>query len=69
MIKKFNYFIKSGTSNFVKNTANEIRAINTKYKVPHTKMTKGIKFSLIMLRVYLIVLILILFYKFLTLLR
>ena len=69
MIKKLNYFLKSGTANFIKNTKVEIKAINTKYKVPHTKMTKGIRFSLIMLRVYLVVLVLILVYKFLTLIR
>lgn len=69
MLKKLNYFLKSGTANFIKNTAGEIRAINLKYKTPHTKMTPGIRFSLILLRVYLVVLVVILFYKFLTLLR
>jgi hypothetical protein len=69
MIKKLNYFLKSGTTNFFRNTVGEIKAINTKYKKPHTKMTKGIRFSLIMLRGYLIVLVLILFYKFITLLK
>ncbi len=69
MIKKLNYFLTSGTANFIRNTVGEVKAINTKYKKPHTKMTKGVRFSLIMLRVYLIVLVMILFYKFITLLK
>jgi hypothetical protein len=68
MLKKINDFIVHGFGNLIKNTAHEVRGINNRYKVPHAKMTKGVRFSLIMLRVYLIILVGILFYKFITLL-
>jgi hypothetical protein len=44
-----------------------IREINAKYRVPHVKMTRAVKFALLMLRVYLLLLVGILFYKFFTL--
>ncbi len=44
-----------------------IRAINDKYKNPRIKMTPMVRVSLLMLRLYLIAMVLILFYKFLTL--
>jgi hypothetical protein len=44
-----------------------IREINTKYRVPHVKMTRGVKLALLLLRVYLLALIAILFFKFFTL--
>ncbi len=44
----------------------KIREINEKYRVPHVKMTRGVKFALLMLRIYLLVLIGILFVKFFT---
>jgi hypothetical protein len=68
MIKKINDFLLHGSANFIKNTIHEIRSINNRYRVPHARMTKGVRFSLIMLRVYLIILVGILFYKFITLL-
>lgn len=68
MIKKVKEYIVSGIGNLIKNTIQEVRNINSRYKVPHAKMTKGVKFSLLMLRIYLLVLIGILCYKFITLL-
>ncbi|MGA2479007.1 MAG: hypothetical protein ABSG63_09705 [Spirochaetia bacterium] len=44
-----------------------VREINTKYRVPHVKMTRGVKLALLLLRVYLILLLAILFFKFFTL--
>jgi hypothetical protein len=44
-----------------------VREINQRYKFPHVKMTPGVKIALIMLRIYLIVLVGILFLKFFTL--
>ena len=44
-----------------------IREINEKYRVPHVKMTRGVKFALLMLRIYLLLLVGILFFKFFTL--
>jgi hypothetical protein len=67
MINKINEFFVLRIVNFVKNTIHEVRSINNRYKIPHAKMTKGVRFSLIMLRVYLLVLVAILFYKFITL--
>ena len=43
-----------------------VREINEKYRVPHVKMTRGVKFALLMLRIYLLLLIGILFLKFFT---
>jgi len=44
-----------------------IREINQKFHVPHVKMTRGVKHALLMLRIYLLLLIGILFFKFFTL--
>jgi hypothetical protein len=44
-----------------------IREINEKYRVPHVKMTRGVKLALLLLRVYLVALLAILFFKFFTL--
>jgi hypothetical protein len=68
MLKKINDFLIHGIGNIIKNTIHEVRGINKRYNIPHAKMTKGVRFSLIMLRIYLIVLVGILFYKFITLL-
>jgi len=55
-----NIFIKARSS---------IREINQKYSKPRIKMTRGVKFALISLRVYLFVIIAVMLYKFLTLLN
>jgi len=47
--------------------ADAIRAINRKYKTPRIKMTRGVKFSLLGIRIYLIILLGILLYRFITL--
>ncbi len=44
-----------------------IREINAKYKTPRIKMTRMVSLSLLMLRLYLISMLLILLYKFITL--
>jgi len=44
-----------------------IREINRKFATPHVKMTPGVKFALLMLRIYLLLLVAILFFKFFTL--
>jgi hypothetical protein len=68
MIKKIREFLVFGIGNLFKNTTQEVRRINNRYSVPHAKMTKSVRFSLVILRIYLIVLIGILCYKFITLL-
>jgi len=51
-----------------KSLVNAVKEINKKYDKPHIKMSKPVIFALLTLRIYLIVLVLLLFYKFYTLL-
>jgi len=46
-----------------------IREINRKYQKPRVAMTPGVRFALLVLRVYLLLLLLLIFYKFFTLLK
>jgi hypothetical protein len=46
-----------------------ITEINKKYKTPRVTMTPGVKFALLILRVYLLLLLLLIFYKFFTLVK
>ncbi len=45
----------------------KIAEINRKYATPHVKMTRAVKLSLLFLRIYLLFLVAILFFKFFTL--
>jgi hypothetical protein len=54
---------------FFKNTASTVRSINQKYSKPQIKMTPWVKFSLLSLRLYLIFLVGILVYRFITMLH
>ena len=47
----------------------KITEINKKYKTPRIRMSRGVKIALMFLRVYLILLILILGYKFWTMVK
>jgi hypothetical protein len=47
----------------------KIHEINKKYEKPRIKMSRGVKIALLFLRVYLILLVLILGYKFLTMIQ
>ena len=47
----------------------KISEINRKYATPRVKMTRMVKVALFMLRLYLLLLVAILFYKFITLLK
>ncbi len=51
---------------FIKEWFNKIKEINKKYSTPRIKMTRGVKLALLMLRLYIILLVLILAYKFLV---
>ncbi len=44
----------------------KVREINAKYATPNVEMSKWVKFSLLMLRFYLIFLVGLLLYKFIT---
>ena len=54
---------------FFKNTVRAVTSINQKYAKPQIKMTPMVKASLLALRLYLIFLVGILVYRFITLLR
>jgi len=54
---------------FFRNTAGAVREINQKYTKPHIAMTRGVRFSLGALRFYLLLLVGIMIYKFITLLH
>lgn len=47
----------------------KIREINKRYATPHVEMSKWVKFALLSLRFYLIFLVGLLIYKFITLLK
>jgi len=51
---------------FFKDAVDQVREINAKYANPHLKTSKAVKISLLLLRVYLILLVGILFFKFYT---
>jgi hypothetical protein len=51
---------------FFKNKFEKISEINEKYREPRLQMTKWVKFSLLFLRFYLLFLVLLLIYKFIT---
>jgi hypothetical protein len=54
---------------FFKNTVSTVKSINQKYAKPQIKMTRGVKFALLSLRLYLLFLVGVLVYRFITLLR
>ena len=47
--------------------SNTIRGINQRYRYPHMRMTRGVKIALMGIRIYLIIILCILLYKFITL--
>jgi len=55
--------------NFFRNTAGAVGQINQKYAKPHIAMTRWVRFSLGALRFYLLLLVGIMVYKFITLLH
>jgi hypothetical protein len=55
--------------NFFRSTAGAVKEINQKYKKPHIEMTRWVRFSLGALRFYLLLLVGIMIYKFITLLH
>ena len=54
---------------FISRHFSKITEINRKYATPKIKMTKWVRIALMGLRIYLIVLVIILVYKFFTLVR
>jgi len=73
MPTKYQYTEKEIKRSFAKKAMNAftgqfriIREINKKYAKPRIKMTKWVKIALLGIRLYLIVLVIILVYKFIT---
>jgi hypothetical protein len=52
--------------NILRMPIEKIREINRRYSKPRIRMSRGVRFALLMLRLYLIFLVLILAYKFAT---
>ncbi len=67
MIKIIEFIVNPVKTNINK-FSHQISEINKKYAVPHIKTTRMVNVSLFILRIYLILLVCILFYKFTTLL-
>lgn len=61
--------IKEQIKSIFGNWFSTIRRINQRYAKPRIKMNKGTKIALLMLRIYLLVLVGLLFFKFYTLVR
>ncbi len=57
------------TKAFLSNRFRAVTEINRKYARPRIKMTRMVRWSLLLLRIYLIVLLLILAYKFILVLQ
>jgi len=53
--------------NILKESIGKIREINRRYSKPRIRMSRSVRFALLMLRLYLVFLVLILAYKFMTL--
>jgi len=56
-------------TNTFKNFVLKIREINERYSKPHIEMSLGVRISLIALRIYLLLLVSLMVYKFITLLK
>ncbi len=61
--------IRKSIRSFFADNFEKIAQINNKYKKPRIQMSRAVKFSLLLLRLYLIFLVLLLAYKFSTLIR
>jgi len=55
--------------NMFRHSYAKVREINKKFETPRIKMSKGVKFALLSLRLYLIVLLGLLLYKFIILVQ
>jgi len=53
----------------IKQFISKIREINKRYGKPKIEMSKGVSFSLAVLRIYLFLLVLLMVYKFITVIK
>jgi hypothetical protein len=51
---------------FLRRARNKVREINERYKTPKIRMSRGVKIAMLFLRMYLLFLVVILIYKFVT---
>ncbi len=61
--------ISGALKQFFDDTVENVREINRKYAVPRIRMTKPVRFTLIVLRLYLVILLCIMLFKFIILVR
>jgi hypothetical protein len=50
----------------IQRARNKVREINERYKTPKIKMSRGVKYAMLFLRLYLLFLVAVLAYKFAT---
>jgi hypothetical protein len=62
-------FAVSGVRSVARQMRRQIREINRRYATPHIRTTRMVRICLLLLRAYLIVLVGLLAYKFLSILR
>jgi hypothetical protein len=53
----------------IKQFINKIREINQRYAKPKIEMSRGVSFSLAVLRIYLFLLVILMIYKFITVIK
>jgi hypothetical protein len=53
--------------NVLRESIEKIREINRRYSKPRIRMSRTVRFALLMLRLYLLILVILLAYKFMTL--
>jgi ribosomal protein S30 len=64
----FEMFLGTRIGSVLRAWTEKITAINKKYETPRIRMSRSVKIALLFLRIYLILLVLLLCYKFYTLL-
>ncbi len=62
-------FLLAGIGNAARRTVAQVRDINRRYRTPHIAMTPMVRVCLVMLRAYLLLLVAILVYKFVSVIR
>ncbi|HXZ30107.1 MAG TPA: hypothetical protein VEG43_02980 [Dehalococcoidia bacterium] len=62
--QRYNY-----PANLMTRLLNKIHEINQRYKYPKIHQSRAVKISLLMLRIYLLLLVVLLIYKFVTVIR
>jgi hypothetical protein len=69
MLKTLKDLFDERVKKLLLNGFEKVNEINRKYSKPRIKMTRMVKLALLLLRVYLVTLVLILMYKFYTLVK